>query len=76
MATTRPNPLLIPTLTDVDSEGSPTLEPPITEIMPDVLAEKVLQIVKSAYNDIGVTCTEIGGIRPSIPQNIHDIHDI
>lgn len=52
MVTTRPNPLLIPTLTDVVSEGSPTLEPPITEIMPDVLAEKVLQIVQPQIAEI------------------------
>lgn len=52
MATTRPNPLLIPTLTDVVSEGSPALDSPPTEIMPDVLAEKVLQIVQPQIAEI------------------------
>jgi hypothetical protein len=52
MVTTRPNPLLIPTLTEVVSEGAPALDPPPTEIMPDVLAEKVLQIVQPQIAEI------------------------
>lgn len=48
---TPPNPLLIPTLTEIVSEGSPSLDgkPPIT---PAMLAEQVFQIVQPQIEGI------------------------
>ncbi len=51
MATARPNPLLIPTLTEVIAEGFPALDPK-SEITPEILAERVLQIVQPQIEEI------------------------
>ena len=51
MVTTRPNPLLIPTLTEVVSEGSPSIDPK-PEVTPEMLAERVWEIVHPQIAEI------------------------
>lgn len=51
MVSTRPNPLLIPTLTEVVSEGSPALDPQ-PEVTPEMLAARVWEIVHPQIAEI------------------------